>query len=170
MSLGFPPRPVTSLVAVLSVAIGCLSGCVAPSDPAPRAGTGRPSIPSPAEFAGQGRAGSYRVAKGAELLQPPASATSTNPPRSRSGVLTPVERITGRVTAFNAQAQFAIVDFSFNALPAPGQFLEVHRGGRLVGRVRCSRWSQAGFAAADLIEGEAQPGDEIHGRVEPSEP
>ena len=108
--------------------------------------------------------------KGAELLQPPPRATSTNAPQPASGVLTPVERITGQVTAFNAQAQFVIVDFSFNSLPAPGQFLEVYRDGRQVGLVRCSRWSQAGFSAADITEGEARPGDEVRGRFEPSEP
>ncbi len=89
----------------------------------------------------------------------PMRATTNRPP-GRITVITPLSTPTGRVVSLNTQARFVVVDFLFQSLPAPGQRLSVYRDGKKVGTLRCSPFASGGQVAADLIEGDAKPGDE----------
>ncbi len=89
-----------------------------------------------------------------------APTVLTNPP-PRYPLITPLESVFGRVVSVNAQAQFVVVDFFFNSLPSPGQRLAVFRLGRRVGEVRASVWAKGGRMAADILNGDAQVGDEV---------
>jgi hypothetical protein len=79
----------------------------------------------------------------------------------RYPLITPLESVFGRVVSVNTQAQFVVVDFFFNRLPSPGQHLAVFRLGRRVGEVRASVWAKGGRMAADILNGDAQVGDDV---------
>lgn len=126
----------------LSLLIGCAPGSGANGQP------GGARRPPP-----------VTVTKGAEKLA--TTVASTNPPPPTFPVMTPADAVAGRVVSYNPQARFVIVDFLFNALPQPGQQLNVYRDGQKVGVVRCAPWVRAAQMAADVIEGEAGPGDDV---------
>jgi hypothetical protein len=67
----------------------------------------------------------------------------------------------GRVLRFNPQARFVVIDFSFNTLPAPGTRLGVYRNGLRVGTVRATGAPRGSLVAADLLEGDAAPRDDV---------
>lgn len=73
----------------------------------------------------------------------------------------PVVQIRGRILTRNDQARFVVFEVIFSPVPEQGRRLEVRRNGKKVGELRTSRWNRGSLVAADIISGEAQPGDEI---------
>jgi hypothetical protein len=67
----------------------------------------------------------------------------------------------GRVVRFNPQARFVVVDFSFHTLPAAQTRLGVYRDNERIGTVRVTGTPRGSLVAADIVEGEAAPRDEI---------
>lgn len=73
----------------------------------------------------------------------------------------PIREIRGRILNRNDQARFVVIELIFSPVPELGRKLSVIRDGAKVGELRTSRWSRGDLVAADIIEGDAQPGDEI---------
>ena len=76
-------------------------------------------------------------------------------------VITPVDRITGRIAVVNRALRYVVVDFSRGRLPVADQLLSVYRQGKKVGELKVSRQSQDRNAAADILAGEVRVGDEV---------
>jgi hypothetical protein len=100
----------------------------------------------------------------------PATASATNSvPRaaaaSPAGAVRPEPElgtvIRGRVLSRNDQVRFVVVELLFSPLPEPGRRLEVYRGEKKVGELRASRWNRGALVVADIIHGDAQPGDDV---------
>jgi hypothetical protein len=74
-------------------------------------------------------------------------------------VIRPLDGNLATVVQVHERLRFVVLDYSLSAMPPSGTSLEVYRGSRRIGRVRLSRWSGPGTAAADVVEGGPQIGD-----------
>jgi hypothetical protein len=75
-------------------------------------------------------------------------------------VITLTDAVVGRVASVNAASRFVILDYTLSHLPAVGERLNLYRQGMKVGVVRVSGPARDNNIAADLMEGEAQLGDQ----------
>jgi len=78
--------------------------------------------------------------------------------------VTPVFEPVGRVASVNVMLQFAVVDFAGGRLPPIGAPLLVYRNGKRVGELRASGPAMGTALVADVIAGDARPGDEVRAR------
>lgn len=141
---------------LLSAAL-VLAGCTAPKHSPPAAPSGRAQPTNPT------------VARPTQSPRKPKPASLVNParapdPEPRYPVVTPIVRSLGRVIEVNPQAQFVVLDFSFNPLPQPDQRLNVYRLGQKVGSVRVTGAPRGSLMAADIMSGEARVDDEVEDR------
>ncbi|KAB2675246.1 MAG: hypothetical protein DVB31_00760 [Verrucomicrobia bacterium] len=67
----------------------------------------------------------------------------------------------GNIVQVQPSLRFVVVDFTLNAPPSPGQILKVYREGKMVGQVKAGRIARDATIAADIVEGDLQPGDEV---------
>lgn len=74
-------------------------------------------------------------------------------------VIRPLDGSVGSVIRVHERLRFVVLDYSLSALPPTGSTLTVYRGSERVGRLRLSRWTSPGTAAADFVEGIPQVGD-----------
>ncbi len=84
--------------------------------------------------------------------------------RPTAPVITPDSSLRGQVVFLNARARYVVVNFPVGRMAAPGQVLNVYRRDLKVGEVRVDTWRRDDNVVADLIAGEAQPGDEVRER------
>ena len=102
-------------------------------------------------------------------ITPAPSKKSTQVPRAAAPVFVPfppVQAITllrGKVLSANADLHFAVVDFTVSHFPSVGQKLGIFRDNRKIGEIRMGGPFQNGNGVGDIIEGEAQVGDEVRG-------
>lgn len=115
-------------------------------------------MPKPRAKGGAGSAGKSKPAPGSSAG---ASVAPTNAAEATYPQVVRVIQTEGRVYWLNPEARFVIIDFAYNPLPQPEQRLGVYRGGQRIGTVRVTGAPRGGFMAADILEGEAQPPDEI---------
>lgn len=71
----------------------------------------------------------------------------------------PVLLMPGRIVSVRDRLRFVVVDFGINPLPVPGTVMEVRRDGAMVGKLRVSGPDSGSRTIADLVDGEAAPGD-----------
>jgi len=83
---------------------------------------------------------------------------------STNMVVTPEMMSMGRVVRVNESARFVVMNFPAGGLPSNGQRLYVYRQGLKVGEVRVTPPQSDDNAVADIVNGEAQVGDEIRAR------
>lgn len=92
-------------------------------------------------------------------------AHSVSPERNPSGepqrIITPAGGLHGTVTSVNANLRFAILTFPPGQMPEPGRRLDVFRNGLRVGELSVTRPQRDENTAADLLNGEVAPGDEV---------
>lgn len=86
--------------------------------------------------------------------------------RSRSGAsektrVLPVTDVVGKVLAVSANFGFVVIDFSFGRVPQPEQRFSIYRQGQKVGEVKISPQVRDNYVAADVVAGNARPGDEV---------
>ena len=75
-------------------------------------------------------------------------------------VVTPVDRVVGRVALVNRALRYVVVDFSRGRVPAADQLLNVYRQGKKVAELKVSSQSDGRNFAADILAGEVRVGDE----------
>lgn len=78
----------------------------------------------------------------------------------------PVQAITllrGKVLSANVDLHFAVVDFTISHFPSIGQKLGIFRNNLKIGEIRMGGPFQNGNGVGDIIDGEAQVGDEVRG-------
>ena len=104
--------------------------------------------------------GGSQSAKRSSTAKPPqlTNATGTNV------TVTPDSSPTGNVATVNASARFAVLNFPVGNLPLKGQHLYVYRQGLKVGEMRVSGPTDQDNIVADILNGDAQTGDEVRVR------
>ncbi len=98
----------------------------------------------------------------------PASKPRTTPPKPQPkppetpkvGEVTPLDVLTGRVVSANDSLRFVVLDFLPGRLPPLEKRLGIYRQGQKVGEVKITGPARENTIAADLLTGEAKPGDE----------
>ena len=96
----------------------------------------------------------------------PAKKSASRPatarePAPQNPLATPLNEPSGKVASVNAGLRFIVIDFAYNPLPQVDQRLSVFRNGQKVGEVKISNQMRNNIVAADIVEGEAQVGDEV---------
>jgi hypothetical protein len=87
---------------------------------------------------------------------------SKNPVTREAAKATPLSQPTGKIASVNPSLKFVVIDFAPNPLPQVDQRLGVYRQGQKVGVVKISGQARNSIVAADITEGDAQSGDEVH--------
>ena len=92
--------------------------------------------------------------------QAPAPA-STPPPRTSQTVVAPDNSLAARVAAYNATGRFVVLSFSVGQMPKLDQTLFLYRSGLKVAEVKVTGPQRDNNIVADLVNGDAQVGDEV---------
>ena len=71
------------------------------------------------------------------------------------------ENFLGTISTVNEAGHFVLVDFGGFAAPTPGANLEVRRAGATVATIKAGVEIRRPFAAADIIDGTPQTGDDV---------
>ena len=88
-------------------------------------------------------------------------ATSKARGANQKSTLAPTLQLTGKVASVNSELRFVVLDFSVGDMPAINQRLGVYRAGQKVAQVKVTGPQSDTNIVADIIEGEAQVGDEV---------
>ncbi|MEO7933158.1 MAG: hypothetical protein ABIT76_08370 [Chthoniobacterales bacterium] len=67
----------------------------------------------------------------------------------------------GTISMVNDAGRFVLVDFGGFAAPTPGAEMQVRRGGEDVATLKAGAEMRRPFAAADIVQGAPQPGDDV---------
>lgn len=97
---------------------------------------------------------------------PAPSKRETRPARGRQEpvVVVPSRVLTGKVLRVNKSARFVVVVFPLGQMPAVDQRLSVYREGLKVGEIKISAFQRDDKAAADIVAGDAEEGDQVSAR------
>jgi hypothetical protein len=95
--------------------------------------------------------------EGATVVETP---TPAKPPVS----VTPEITLTGKVVSVNAAARFVVLSFPLGRLPVADQLLSAYRKGAKVGGIKVTNQRLNDYVVADLLEGDAEIGDEVRNR------
>lgn len=87
--------------------------------------------------------------------------TAAPAPAASSVIITPDASLSGKVFSYNEIGRFVVLDFPVGRMPNEGQTLFLYRNGLKAGEVKISNWQRDNFIVADLVAGDAQPGDEV---------
>jgi hypothetical protein len=72
----------------------------------------------------------------------------------------PLDGAVGRVYRVNARLRFVVLDYALNQIPNLGTHLKLYHRGVEIGELRLNGPIRDGTAAADIVSGEPQVGDE----------
>ena len=78
-----------------------------------------------------------------------------------SSPTSPSESFLGTISMVNDGGQFVLIDFGGFVAPTPGIELTVRRAGEDVGILKTGIETRRPFAAADIVSGTPQPGDDV---------
>lgn len=92
----------------------------------------------------------------------PATAQTAAP--ASPATVTPASGLTGKVVRYNEAGRFAVLEFPIGRLPRIEQQLFVYRNGLKVGELKVTGPQRDEHIVADVVTGEAQPGDEVRER------
>ncbi len=84
-----------------------------------------------------------------------SSAASNNP------IITPDTTVTAKVVSVNTTARFVVLGFPANQMPKVGQTFYIYHGGLKAAQVKITGPQQENDIVADLVNGEARPGDTV---------
>src|SRR5882724_501847 len=96
--------------------------------------------------------------------QPKPEAQPQPKPTQSQSIVTPDTSLAGKVVKYNSVGRFVVLSFSASQMPKTDQTLFVYRGGLKTGEVKISGEQRDNYIVADLINGEAQPGDDVRDR------
>ena len=88
-------------------------------------------------------------------------ATSKTRAANQKSTLAPTLQLTGKVASVNSELRFVVLDFSVGDMPGINQRLGVYRAGQKVAQVKVTGPQSDTNIVADIIDGEAQVGDEV---------
>ena len=76
-------------------------------------------------------------------------------------IVTPDNSITAKVVSYNTTGRFVVLGFPVSRMPRLEQTLFLYRNGMKVGEVKVTGPQRDNNIVADLVNGEAQVGDEV---------
>lgn len=82
-------------------------------------------------------------------------------PMASSVIVTPDNSLAGTVVSYDEAGRFVVLSFPLGRMPAVGQTLFLYRGGLKTGEVKVSGPQRDDNIVADLVSGDARPGDEV---------
>jgi hypothetical protein len=85
----------------------------------------------------------------------------TTPAPASKAIVTPDLSGAAKVVSFNSVGRFVVLNFPPGQLPKVQQTFFVYRAGLKVAEVRITGPQQENNIVADLISGDAQPGDDV---------
>jgi hypothetical protein len=90
-----------------------------------------------------------------------APAPTVPPSTNMATIVTPDTSLAAKVVRYNATGRFVILSFPVGQMPKTGQTFFVYRGGLKVGQVKITDQQLDNDTVADLVDGEAQEGDDV---------
>jgi hypothetical protein len=90
--------------------------------------------------------------------------TTASPAPKNQPVVTPDGAVVGKVKSVNPTARFVILSFPLGRLPAADQQFSVYRRGQKVGDIKITSQRLNDLIVADIIEGDAEEGDDVRNR------
>ena len=87
--------------------------------------------------------------------------TSATVPKGSSLIITPDASLAAKVVSYNATGRFVVLSFSVGQMPGMGQTLFLYHDGLKAGEVKISGPQRDNNIVADLVNGDAQVGDEV---------
>ena len=99
--------------------------------------------------------------KATDAAKKKTPATSKARAANQKSTLAPTLQLTGKVASVNSELRFVVLDFSVGDMPGINQRLGVYRAGQKVAQVKVTGPQSDTNIVADIIEGEAQVGDEV---------
>ena len=76
-------------------------------------------------------------------------------------MVSPDKALAGKVVRVNSGARFVVLNFPIGRMPAIDQRMSVYRSGMKMGEVKITGPQMDDNIIADLVKGEASPGDEV---------
>ena len=96
--------------------------------------------------------------------KPPASGESAGGNNAAPPIVTPDNSLSATVISYDAAGRFAVLSFPVGQMPETGQIFFLYRAGLKTGEVKISGPQRDNNIVADLITGDAQPGDDVRSR------
>jgi hypothetical protein len=91
----------------------------------------------------------------------PRQKTSSSGPKDSTLIITPDVSLAAKVISCNDADRFVVLNFPVGQMPAMGQSLFLYRGGLKSGEVRITGPQSDNNIVADIVNGDAQVGDEV---------
>ena len=91
----------------------------------------------------------------------PRQKTSAAVPKGSTLIVTPDMSFTAKVVRYNSTGRFVVLSFPVGQMPAVGQGLFLYRGGLKTGAVKITGPQNDNNIVADVVDGDAQVGDEV---------
>jgi hypothetical protein len=88
---------------------------------------------------------------------PAPTPVSTNP----EPIVTPDNSLSAKVVRYNSVGRFVVLSFPVGQMPQNGQTFFLYRAGMKIGQVKITGPQRDNDTVADLIEGDAQQGDDV---------
>jgi hypothetical protein len=82
-------------------------------------------------------------------------------PMAPSVIITPDMSVAAKVVSYNPTGRFVVLNFPVGQMPEVGQSFFLYRGGLKSGEIKISGPQRDNNIVADLVNGDAQPGDEV---------
>ena len=103
------------------------------------------------------------LANGCAFFHHPAEAAKKSPAARETtpAIVTPDNSLTARVVSYNSAGRFVVLAFPVGKMPRLEQGLFLYRNGMKVGEVKVTGPQRDNNIVADLVNGEAQVGDEV---------
>jgi hypothetical protein len=77
-------------------------------------------------------------------------------------MVTPDNLLAAKVVRYNPVGRFVVLSFPVGQMPQPGQTFFIYRTGMKIGQIKITGPQRDNDTVADLIEGDAQEGDDVH--------
>jgi hypothetical protein len=82
-------------------------------------------------------------------------------PKGSTLIVTPDISFTAKVVRYNSIGRYVVLSFPIDQMPAVGQGLFLYRGGLKTGAVKITGPQNDNNIVADVVDGDAQVGDEV---------
>ncbi|HTR40185.1 MAG TPA: hypothetical protein VMH87_01035 [Pseudomonadales bacterium] len=91
----------------------------------------------------------------------PAQTTTAPPSTNMATIVTPDTSLTAKVVRYNSVGRFVVLSFPVGQMPQTGQTFFIYRNGLKVGQIKITGPQQDNDTVADLLDGDAQEGDDV---------
>ena len=88
----------------------------------------------------------------------PAPTPVTSVPQP---IVTPDNSLSAKVVRYNSVGRFVVLSFPVGQMPQTGQTFFLYRAGMKIGQVKITGPQRDNDTVADLVEGDAQQGDDV---------